>query len=48
MNKLAALTTLAVFGMCNWAYQWYRSNGRLSSRVVAEFFFDLLVNGLRR
>src|SRR5690606_23618626 len=23
------LTTLALFGMCNWSYQWYRQDGRL-------------------
>jgi len=42
------LTALAVFGMCNWAYQWYRREGRLSSREIADRFFDLLLNGLRR
>ena len=42
------LTTLAVFGMCNWAYQWYRSDGPLSSGEIAEVFFDLVFNGLRR
>ena len=42
------LATLAVFGMCNWAYQWYRADGPLSSRELAEVFFDFLFNGLRR
>lgn len=42
------LTTLAVFGMCNWAYQWYRSDGPLRTRRIAELYFDLLFNGLRR
>lgn len=42
------LATLALFGMCNWAYQWYRPDGPLSSRELAEVFFDLLFNGLRR
>ncbi len=41
------LTTLAVFGMCNWAYQWYRVEGPLDSREIATFFYDLLLNGLR-
>jgi AcrR family transcriptional regulator len=44
----ARLATLAVFGMCNWAYQWYRPDGELSTRQIAELFFDLIVNGLRR
>ena len=42
------LTALAVFGMCNWAYQWYRKDGALASREIADVFFDLLFSGLRR
>ncbi len=41
--KLAAL---ALFGMCNWAYQWFRSGGSHTSEEVAEAFFDFLVCGL--
>lgn len=41
------LTTLAVFGMCNWAYQWYAPEGPLSPRAIGERFFDLVFNGLR-
>ena len=41
------LVTLAVFGMCNWAYQWYRSDGPLTSREIADLFFHLLFDGLR-
>jgi TetR/AcrR family transcriptional regulator, cholesterol catabolism regulator len=41
------LTTLALFGMCNWAYQWYDCNGPRTSRAIAEFFSDLLLEGLR-
>lgn len=40
------LATLAVFGMCNWAYQWYDREGELSSRQIAEAFADYLLNGL--
>jgi competence protein ComEA len=42
------LTALAVFGLCNWAYQWYRPGGALSTDALADFFFDLLLNGLGR
>lgn len=42
------LTALAVFGMCNWAYQWYRVDGPLRPDEIAEFFFDLLMRGLER
>jgi AcrR family transcriptional regulator len=42
------LTTLAIFGTVNWAYQWYRSDGRLRPREIAYVFSDLLLNGMSR
>jgi len=41
------LATLALFGMCNWAYQWYQNRGDKSSREIAEFFADLYLKGIR-
>jgi AcrR family transcriptional regulator len=40
------LATLAIFGMCNWAYQWYRSGGGYTTEEIADQFYDLLVRGL--
>lgn len=40
------LATLAAFGMCNWAYQWYRAGGTLRSREIAYQFWNYLVYGL--
>jgi AcrR family transcriptional regulator len=40
------LATLALFGVCNWAYQWYRPDGPLSSRDLADAFWDILFGGL--
>lgn len=40
------LVTLAMFGMCNWAYQWYRPSGALRTREVAYVFWDALVHGI--
>lgn len=40
------LVTLALFGMTNWAYQWYRSNGPLTSRQIAGHFWDYLIRGI--
>lgn len=40
------LTTLALFGMCNWAYQWYRREGELRTREIAYTFWDVLMRGL--
>lgn len=42
----AVLTTLAIFGMCNWAYQWYSTDGELSPREIAGRFWDLLQAGV--
>lgn len=41
-----AVTTLAIFGMCNWAYQWYDPSGPLSTGDIADTMFDLLIGGL--
>ncbi|MDN4160190.1 TetR/AcrR family transcriptional regulator [Nocardioides abyssi] len=40
------LAALATFGMCNWAYQWYRPGGALRSRELAYQFWNYLVYGL--
>ena len=40
------LTALAIFGMCNWAYQWFRVDGPLAPREIAEFFASILIKGL--
>jgi AcrR family transcriptional regulator len=39
------LATLAVFGMCNWAYQWYRSSGAVRPREIAYLFWNYIVFG---
>jgi AcrR family transcriptional regulator len=40
------LTTLAMFGMCNWAYQWYREEGALRTRQIAYAFWDVFLRGI--
>lgn len=40
------LATLALFGICNWAYQWYSSGGALTPAELGMFFTDLLLQGL--
>lgn len=41
------LTALALLGMCNWSYQWYRIGGRLRAEAIADEFWELLMSGLR-
>jgi AcrR family transcriptional regulator len=40
------LAALAMFGMCNWTYQWYRPGQDLRSRDIAYTFWGLLMHGL--
>jgi AcrR family transcriptional regulator len=41
------LTRLAVLGMCNWTYRWFRPDAQYSSAHIAESFADLVLDGLR-
>ena len=38
--------TFALFGMCNWAYQWYRPGGRLGHSEVADQLFTIFLSGV--
>jgi AcrR family transcriptional regulator len=40
------LATLATFGMCNWAYQWYMDDLDLRPRDIAYRFWNFLVHGV--
>jgi hypothetical protein len=40
------LASLATFGMCNWAHQWYRPGGRMRPREIAYQFWSYPVYGL--
>lgn len=40
------LSALALFGMTNWAYQWFRPDGRHSRAQIAAHLWTLLLQGL--
>jgi AcrR family transcriptional regulator len=40
------LTRLGILGMCNWAYQWFTPGGEHTSAQIADFFADLVINGM--
>jgi len=42
------IIALAILGMCNWLYQWYSPDGRLSPQAIATIFCDTVVDGLTR
>jgi TetR/AcrR family transcriptional regulator, cholesterol catabolism regulator len=40
------LTRLGVLGICNWTYQWFRPGGEHSSAEIADYFANLVINGV--
>lgn len=40
------IATIAILGMLNWVYQWYRPDGPLSPDAIAAEFADLVLSGL--
>lgn len=41
------LAGLAIFGACNWAYKWYRTDAGMRPREVAYTFWDLFMRGMQ-
>lgn len=39
-------TTLAIFGMCNWAYQWWQPGTGMSPAGIARLFANMIFYGL--
>jgi TetR/AcrR family transcriptional regulator, cholesterol catabolism regulator len=42
----AAVTARAILGIMNWTITWYRPNGALTIRQIADQYSNLLLNGL--
>ncbi|MBC7630973.1 TetR/AcrR family transcriptional regulator [Aeromicrobium sp.] len=40
------IAALALFGMCNWAYQWYDASGARSPADFADEFWQILLCGI--
>jgi AcrR family transcriptional regulator len=40
------LVALAIFGMCNWAYTWYRDDGAMTTEEIGAQFWRWLANGI--
>jgi AcrR family transcriptional regulator len=38
--------TLAIFGVCNWAYQWWRPGAGVDPAHTAQKMWDLIIRGL--
>lgn len=42
------MVALGILGMCNWVYQWYSPEGRLTPQEIAKIFADLVLEGIAR
>jgi TetR/AcrR family transcriptional regulator, cholesterol catabolism regulator len=42
----ADIATLTIFGMCNWAYQWWRPGSGADPAHTAQRMWDLIMRGL--
>ncbi len=40
------MIALAMFGACNWAYQWYHPRGAMTTREIAEMFASIFFDGI--
>jgi AcrR family transcriptional regulator len=40
------ITTLGIFGLCNYTYRWLNPNGRLSVHQVSQLLADMVLSGV--
>jgi len=41
-----AITSMAIFGMINWTYKWYRPNGQFSIDEIGRIYADFILHAL--
>ena len=44
----AKISALAILGMCNWLFEWYRPRGRLRPEALADELADRAVRSVSR
>ncbi|GAB7387155.1 TetR/AcrR family transcriptional regulator [Bacillaceae bacterium] len=40
------IMSMAIFGMINWTYKWYRKNGRYSIEEIADIYADFILHSI--
>ncbi len=40
------ITSMAIFGMTNWTYKWYKESGRYSVEEIANIYADLIMHAV--
>jgi len=47
LKSLPVLPTVyGILGMCNWMYQWYDPKGKLSPEEMAQYYAEIILNGI--
>lgn len=41
-----SITTMAIIGLVNWTYKWYKSEGPLSMEEITAYFNDIVLRGI--
>jgi len=47
-NPVTLPLTMLFFGMINWTHTWFRAEGTIDARQLADLAVDLMLNGLER
>jgi AcrR family transcriptional regulator len=40
------ITSMAIFGMTNWTYKWYKETGQYSIKEIADIYADIVMNAV--
>lgn len=40
------ITTMAIIGLVNWTYKWYKQNGELTMEQITVYFNDIILRGI--
>lgn len=41
-----SMTTMAIIGLVNWTYKWYRQNGPMTMQQITSYFNDIILRGI--
>jgi hypothetical protein len=40
------IISMAIFGMINWIYKWYKKNGRYTIEEIADIYADIILHSI--
>ena len=45
-NISTTITAMAIIGLVNWMYKWYKQNGKLTMEQITVYFNDIILRGM--